>query len=262
MTGSPRRSTLFSALLHCAVIAVVVFTTGIRPATTPEVRYTPLVATDISKYLPTLKAEHGGGGGGARDPRPATFGKLPKFAPHQFTPPSPVVMNVNPLLPMEPTLVGSVVTPMATINLPNGDPNGVSGPPSPGPGDGGGIGPGHGTGVGRRRGPGYEGDGDGGGVTGPGAGVRASVTAPIVVYKIEPEYSDEARRARLQGEVLLEIEVNTDGHAQNIHLRQSLGLGLDERAIDAVKQWKFLPGRQNGKPVVTVALVSVTFRLL
>ena len=80
--------------------------------------------------------------------------------------------------------------------------------------------------------------------------------------KIEPEYTEEARRAKLQGTVLLRIEVNERGQPQNLRIRQSLGLGLDERAVDAVKRWRFRAGTADGKPVVTEAVVEVNFRLL
>jgi TonB family protein len=89
-----------------------------------------------------------------------------------------------------------------------------------------------------------------------------SVTEPVLLWKIEPEYTDEARRARVQGTVVLHIEVDTRGQAQNITVRQSLGLGLDERAIEAVRRWRFRPGYRNGKPWATAALVQVNFRLL
>jgi TonB family protein len=89
-----------------------------------------------------------------------------------------------------------------------------------------------------------------------------SVTEPVLLWKIEPEYTDEARRARVQGTVVLHIEVDTRGQAQNITVRQSLGLGLDERAIEAVRRWRFRPGYRNGKPWAASALVQVNFRLL
>jgi len=88
------------------------------------------------------------------------------------------------------------------------------------------------------------------------------VTAPVLISKTEPEYSEEARKARLQGTVLLQIEVDTHGEAQHITVRQSLGLGLDDRAMEAVKKWKFRPGKVNGKPAAVVAYVEVNFRLL
>jgi TonB family protein len=89
-----------------------------------------------------------------------------------------------------------------------------------------------------------------------------SVTSPTLLTKVDPDYSEEARKARLQGTVLLRIEVDTQGRAQHINVTQSLGLGLDERAVDAVKKWKFLPGKVNGKPAPVIAYVEVNFRLL
>ena len=89
-----------------------------------------------------------------------------------------------------------------------------------------------------------------------------AVTQPALIFKTEPEYSEEARKARLQGTVELRIVVDTQGLAQNISVSHSLGLGLDGRAIDAVKKWKFRPGKVNGKPTAVAALVEVNFRLL
>jgi TonB family protein len=88
------------------------------------------------------------------------------------------------------------------------------------------------------------------------------VTAPSLVYKVEPEYSEEARKAKYQGTVVLYVEVEPSGRAQNMRVIQSLGLGLDEKAIEAVRKWKFRPGYKNGKPVTVVATVEVSFRLL
>ena len=89
-----------------------------------------------------------------------------------------------------------------------------------------------------------------------------SITQPSLITKTEPEYSEEARKARLQGTVRLRIEVDTHGLAQNIAIINSLGLGLDERATDAVKKWRFIPGKVNGKTATVVAYVEVNFRLL
>jgi TonB family protein len=171
-------------------------------------------------------------------------------------------VNLNPQLPMEPTLVMASEIVLPSIDLARfGDPNGVSGPPSGGHGSGGGIGDGEDGGVGNSRGPGYGPGPGGGGVTG-GGGFTGAVTQPVLLWKIEPEYTDEARRARVQGTVVLHIEVDTRGQAQNITVRQSLGLGLDERAIEAVRRWRFRPGYRNGKPSVTAAMVLVNFQLL
>ena len=74
-------------------------------------------------------------------------------------------------------------------------------------------------------------------------GVRFS--PPALVQKLEPEYSEEARAAKFQGTVLLYIDVTPEGTAQNIRVARSLGMGLDEKAIEAVKQWKFSPGQDK-----------------
>ena len=173
-----------------------------------------------------------------------------------------VVNNLNPKLIMEPTLV---IPP--DVNLPNvnmaqyGDPNGVVGPQSNGTGSNGGIGPGRGNGVGPGSGPGY-GPGDDGGFTNRPYRVGGAVAGPTVLVKVEPEYSDEARKAKFQGIVVLSLEVNERGLPQNLRVIQTLGLGLDEKAIEAVMKWRFRPGLKDGKPVTTLAQVLVNFRLL
>jgi TonB family protein len=84
----------------------------------------------------------------------------------------------------------------------------------------------------------------------------------VVLHKVEPEYSEEARKAKYQGTVLLYIEVDPSGRPTNIRVQRSLGLGLDEKAVEAVRQWKFKPGYKDGKPVTVAATIEVNFRLL
>jgi TonB family protein len=220
---------------------------------------------DIGMYRPSVKAGGGGGGGGVRADSPASKGERPPFARFQFAAPTVEILNKNPILPMAPTLIGD-----AEIRQTNfdyrlyGDPNGVPGKPSGGPGCCSGIGDGQGTGVGSGKGPGYgpgEGGGEGGGPV-EFRGFGGGVTPPSLISKTEPDYSEEARKARLQGMVRLRIVVDTHGDARDIQVSQTLGLGLDDRAIEAVKKWKFLPGKVNGKPAAVVAYVEVNFRLL
>jgi TonB family protein len=173
-----------------------------------------------------------------------------------------VVNNPNPKLTMEPSIIVPPDVPLPNVNMPNyGDPLGKLGPPSNGPGSGGGIGSGSGGGVGSGKGGGF-GPGEGGGVGGGVFRVGGGVTAPVLLHKVEPEYSEEARKAKYSGTVLLYIEVTPDGRASNIRVQRSLGLGLDEKAIEAVKQWKFKPGYKNGQPVTVAATIEVNFRLL
>jgi TonB family protein len=92
--------------------------------------------------------------------------------------------------------------------------------------------------------------------------VGGGVTAPSLLSKVEPEYSEEARKAKYQGVVTLYIQVDPDGRARNMRVLHSLGMGLDEKAMDAVRQWKFKPGTKDGRPVTVEALIEVAFRLL
>jgi TonB family protein len=92
--------------------------------------------------------------------------------------------------------------------------------------------------------------------------VGGGVTAPMLLYKKEPEYSEEARAAKYQGTVTLYVEVGPDGSAHNMRVVNGIGLGLDEKAMDAVSQWKFKPGTKDGAPVTTIANIEVNFRLL
>ena len=135
----------------------------------------------------------------------------------------------------------------------------VDGPPSAGPGIGGGIGPR--TGVGSGRGSGV-GPGSGGGIGGGVFRIGGGVSSPRLLSKVEPEYSEKARKANHQGVVSLSVEIWEDGLAHNIRVVRSLGLGLDEKAVEAVKQWRFRPGKKDGKPVRVHAQVAVSFRLL
>jgi len=261
MFASPRRSALLSGLLHALAITVLLLVTSTRNPMIPTPDFPP-TGRDVIRYISVVprRAEEGGGGGGVRDERPASKGVLPRVDRRQFVPPVVKLANFNPILPMEPTIVGTpdAVTP---VFAQAGDPNSVLEALSGGRGSNGGIGDGKGRGIGNKRGDGA-GDGDAGeGVTGR-ARIQGTLVLPVLVSKTEPEYTEEARRAKLQGTVMLRIEVDEHGYAQNISVRQNLGLGLDERAMEAVKRWRFRPGTIGGKPAVTSALVEVNFRLL
>jgi TonB family protein len=256
-------ATTISALLHGAAIVLVLFLSAVAPPP-PKLARTvvTLMPRDVARWVAPLasRAREGGGGGGTRAETPASQGRLPRPAPRQFTPPAAKIVNQHPLLAMEPTIVAPPDLVLANVNLPQyGLPNGVPGPPSGGRGSGGGIGDGIGTGVGNGEGPGY-GEGKGGGAR--TRSFRGGITAPVVQWMVEPEYSEEARKAKVQGSVVLAIEVDAGGQARIVAVRQSLGLGLDERAIEAVRRWKFRPGLQDGKPVITPAVVTVNFRML
>jgi TonB family protein len=92
--------------------------------------------------------------------------------------------------------------------------------------------------------------------------IGRDVTAPVLLSKVEPQYATDARLAKYQGTVLLSVEIGVDGLAGNVKVIRGLGLGLDEKAIDAVHQWRFKPGVRDGQPVKVAAHVEVNFRLL
>lgn len=85
--------------------------------------------------------------------------------------------------------------------------------------------------------------------------------APAVIARCAPQYTPEAKRTSIEGTVVLYIQVYPDGRAHNIKVQSSLGSGLDEKAIEAVEQWRFSPGTKYGKPVVLSGTIEVKFRL-
>jgi TonB family protein len=215
---------------------------------------------DILVLPPSKTGVGGGGGGGDRDKLASTKGKLPKSAMQQFTPP---IRNQTPKLPMDPTVVVPPEIKLAPVNLPNlGDPMAMipHGPLSNGTGSGGGIGSGFGGGVGSGEGSGV-GPGSGGGIGGGVFRVGGGISVPRAIYDPDPEYSEEARNAKYQGTVVLQIVAGADGLPRDIQIRRSLGLGLDEKAIEAVKKWRFEPAKKDGRAVAVLVNIEVNFRL-
>jgi len=265
--GRQPKSFMLSTGFQVGVVALLftVFSTKVVQDQVKQV--TALVMpTDLDPYMPKAAPKKqtmgGGGGGGDRSPLPASKGRLPKVSLRQFTPPMAVVNNPNPKLTMDPSIIAPPDVNLPQVNMSQyGDPLARIGPPSNGPGSGGGIGSGSGGGVGSGKGGGF-GPGEGGGVGGGVFRVGGGVTAPSLLFKKEPEYSEEARKAKYQGTVLLYIEVDPSGKATNMRVVRSLGLGLDEKAMEAVRQWKFKPGYKDGKPVTVAATIEVNFRLL
>jgi len=260
-------SIVWSGLLHLLALGIVLYLPlrVLQPLVTPR-RIAPEVSVLITgksglRLPPKAEKPGGGGGGGRRDPRPASLGRLPRASDRQLTPPVPEIKNLNPVLPVEPTIVASDLSQLPMVNLPNyGDPFGVPGPPSSGPGTGGGIGSGVGGGVGPGRGPGV-GPGEGGGIGGGVYRVGGGVSAPVVIFRVEPLYSEEARKVKHQGVVVLWAIVRKDGSLEILKLVRGLGLGLDESAITALKQWRFRPGMKDGVPVDVALNVEVSFTL-
>jgi TonB family protein len=263
--SNQKKSFMMSTGFQITVVTIL-FVLASNKAVQDKVKQTFTLISPIDLAPPDMPQKNqtmqGGGGGGDRSPLPASKGRLPKASLRQFTPPVAVYNNLNPKLAMEPTIIAPPDVTLPQVNMSAyGDPLAKIGPPSNGPGSGGGIGSGSGGGVGSGKGGGF-GPGEGGGVGGGVYRVGGGVTAPVLLFKKEPEYSEEARKAKYQGTVLLYIEVDPSGKATNIRVQHSLGLGLDEKAIEAVRQWKFKPGYKDGKPVTVAATIEVNFRLL
>ena len=263
-SGGETRAGVTSLVIHGALITAILVL-GATPAVQEVAKRSfsgePII---LAPYQPTPSPKQGGGGGGGGDRSltPPSKGRLPRIAPRQFTPPMAVVNNPAPRLVMEPTLIIQPEAQIPNINLPNfGDPLAKLGPPSNGPGSGGGIGTGSGGGVGSGKGGGY-GPGEGGGIGGGVYRIGGGVSAPSLIYKVEPEYSEEARKAKHQGTVVLYVVVDEKGLPRDLRVVRAIGLGLDEKAIEAVQKWRFKPGLKDGRPVAVAATVEVNFRLL
>jgi TonB family protein len=256
---------LMSIGVHVLIVflAVIPWAVGGKPPVAQATHVMLIQPTQLVLNLPMKNEDSGGGGGGGRKQlTPPSLGKLPKPADKQIVPPDPEPpKNPDPTLIVEPTVVAPQLAQLPSLNLLNiGDPQGIPGPPSSGPGFGGGIGDGTGRGVGSGKGPGV-GPGEGGGFGGGIFRVGGGVSAPTVIYKVEPQYSEEARKARYQGTVILEAIVQKDGTVQIVRVVRSLGFGLDEKAIEALRQWKFNPAKQNGVAVPVALNIEVNFNL-
>jgi TonB family protein len=264
-----KQSASLSLVVHVAVIAALIAVSimGAKVIKQQPKEIVTLIAPDLTPpQLPMTKknaqTSGGGGGGGDRDKLQAPKGKLPKAAMEQITPPAMVIRNDHPKLAVEPTVVLPPQIKMAS-NMPNlGNPMSAipSGPPSNGVGSGGGIGSGAGGGVGSGSGPGV-GPGHGGGIGGGAFRVGGGVSAPKALDTPDPEYSEEARKAKYQGTCVLWLIVGPDGKPRDIKVARALGMGLDQKAIEAVRNWKFEPAMLNGKPVAVQINVEVNFRL-
>jgi protein TonB len=263
---STTRSALGSFLVHALIIvaAFSLLAREVRSEAKPVTRIT-LIAPSIESYALPLatKQAAGGGGGGDRDKLQAPRGKLPRMAKQQITPPEIVVRDEHPKLMAVPTVVAPPQIQMAA-SVPNLGVPAASALPtlaaSNGVGSGGGIGSGSGGGVGKGSGAGV-GEGYGGGAGGGAYRVGGAVLAPRPLAMPDPDYTEQAREAKLQGMCVLKLIVGADGKPREIHVTRSLGMGLDEEAIAAVSQWTFAPATKDGTAVPVQISVQVVFKL-
>jgi TonB family protein len=253
-----------STTVNLSILAIML-TLGVRKII--EVHQQQLQATNIDLTdFDALKAKTtagGGGGGGDNSIVDPIKGKLPKLEKDPMTPPQVPVLDKPKLeiesaiavqqeikLPDNPLLQNIGVKSSANVTLAaNGEGSGSG----MGTGSGGGLGSGTGNGYG----PGYGGNAGGGLER-----IGGRVSAPVVLHSVDPEFSDEARRAKYQGICLISLIVDAQGNPQNVRIARALGMGLDEKAIEAVKQFKFKPAMKDGRTPVPVPMtIEVNFRL-
>jgi len=259
--GRQKKSFLLSTGVQIVVVAAIVALGATKPVRDAAVKAVTLILPlDTAREAsPKKPAATHPGSGGDRSPLPASRGRLPKADIRQFTPPVAVYHNMDPRMTMEPSIIAPPDMALPQIDSDRyGDPFSKFTFASNGPGSKGGIGSKEGTGVGDSDGPGFGLNEFGAGRNGTGK----NVSKPELVHKVEPEYSEDARKAKYTGTVVLYIEIEPNGHPTHIRVARSLGMGLDEKAIEAVQKWIFVPGKENGKAVTVPATVEVNFRLL
>jgi len=248
-------STIASTVINVSVIAFLLWfaarQTGIiaSPKTAPTISL--IEPPPPPPKLPP-KAVTMGGGGGQKGPAPVSKGNPPKFSPQQLNPPKlppvdqpkisvPVTVNVDPNIKM------------AHVDVPNfGMPNSPNLGVSMGNGNGTGLGSGNGNGIGA---------GSGGNMGGGLRRIGGGVSAPVVLFAPEPEFSEEARKAKVAGNVLVYLQVDVNGRPTHVRVLKGIGLGLDEKAIEAVRLYKFKPAMENGHAVPVEMNVEVNFQI-
>lgn len=255
-----RRINFVASLAVHAVAIVLVAVLGIMAFRTQVRKVSEGTMVTIGDYVPPpgLRNPHGGGGGGDANKIQASQGSFPKTSAEQFTPPTVVIPTEQPKLAMAPTIVAPNLQLPQTKQV--GDPLSKLMTPSDGRGVASGIGSGSGGGVGAGNGAGF-GIGTGGGFGGGVFRVGNGVTAPVVIYDPIPEYSPEARVAKYQGTVVLWAIIGPDGRPHDLRVAHSLGMGLDEKAMESVRTWRFRPATKDGNPVAVEINVEVNFRL-
>ena len=212
---------------------------------------TKTLVTDLT--IPPLappKPAAMGGGGGQRGPTPVTKGTPPKFADTQIVPPNkpPLVepkIKIQPTLEVQPIKMASSIPQIGVANSPL---VGMS------------MGNGSGTGLGSGNGSGL-GPGSGGNTGGGPRRIGGGVSSPEVIYSVEPEFSEEARKAKVAGNVLVNLWVGTNGLPSHVHVIRGVGMGLDEKAVEAVKQYRFKPAKEAGKAVPVEMYIEVNFQI-
>lgn len=258
-------SSMLSFLLHAGIFAALVwFVLQARNhiVAPQKVEVTPIV---VPPYLPPVTAPApqsmgGGGGGGFHQPIEANKGHLPPIEKAPINPPE--LQVDHPKLAVAPAVVMPQQIKLPDNNMPNlGIPQSTQVEmKSQGSGSGSGFGQGGGGGIGAGNGGGI-GSGSVGGYGGGVMKVGGGVTAPVVIHRVVPEFTDEARRVKFQGVASIGLIVDAQGNPEAVHVVNPLGMGLDQKAVEAVRQYKFKPAMFQGHPVPVQLVIEVDFHM-
>ena len=252
MNGKGARKTVaWAVFAHAAALLLVMSQVRAMRMAAPSVVTSIEFTEPVTPPPAPPKMDAMKGGGGQPDKTPPTQGNPPKFAPEQLNPPkAPVDAKLSPPPTVDVQMdVRMAKSDLSQMGMPNSPLVGMS---MGNNGKGGGIGSGDSNGLG----PGKNGN-MGGGIR----SVGGSVSAPVVLFAPEPMFSEEARKAKVGGTVVVYLQVDTNGRPMHERVLRGIGLGLDEKALEAVRQYRFKPAMENGKPVAVEMDVEVTFSI-
>ncbi len=245
-------STAIAIVIHAVIIGLILWVVGrkIVQITAPKPLNVVSLETPVRPPAP-VKTIRMGGGGGQKGPAPVSKGSPPKFSPVQITPPiaPPKIepkLAVAPTIDVDPHL--KMQTDMPNIGMANAPKVGVS----MGNGNGSGLGSGNGNGMG---------PGSGGNTGGGIRQIGGSVSAPKVVSQVDAEFTEEARKAKYMGVAIVDVVVDERGMPIRVRVVSDPGMGLGDKAKEAVQQFRFKPGMDNGKPVKTEVQIQVDFHI-
>jgi TonB family protein len=234
--------------VNLGILGIMIFLgvkTIVNAVTTPKL--TDATKVDIPEFKAPKLDVAAGGGGGSPDKMEAIKGRIPprmqnpEITPKIEAPVPSIDVQKDIIIPDNPTLPNFGQSNSSNVTL-------------------GSLGNGRGMGVGNGSGNGY-GPGEGGNIGGGLYQVGGGVSAPVVIHSVDPEFSDEARRAKYQGICLISVIVDEQGNPRNPRVVRALGMGLDEKAMEAIRQFKFKPAMKGKMPVAVMITVEINFRL-
>ncbi len=250
MNPETSRSQMISVSVHAGALALLMLI--------PSLTWQPLPVGEPPLSMPLVPRKllwrTVDAGGGQQQTAPARLGRVEVAVAHRpLVPPTTRPLDHTPKLIAEAAIAVEFAMPKTDVL---GDPLAtVKGAGSLGRGGPSGVGDGRGPGVG-------DGQNAGLGSVASAAERWRGVTAPVVIHRVEPDYPDEARKAKFQGSVLVAVEVDENGRVRSLRVVKAAGLGLDEKALEAVRQWRFRPATSDGRPVAVPAQIEVSFHLL